>query len=138
MFKERLLERIEHMEEDSHYRPDSVNIAVELRSILSYLQKILSTKQGSTLIAYDFGIPDVSNIHDRSYGQYIDEMEESLRKTIEQFEPRLTEVKVSHINENGQKTVMYFKIEAQLTDHTNTPVLFETVINPDGKIAIHE
>lgn len=80
----------------------------------------------------------MSNIHDRSYGQYINDMEESLRNTITQFEPRLSGVEVKHIEEDGEKTVMHFRIEAELTEHSETPVLFETVINPNGKIVIQK
>ena len=39
MFKERLLERVAHMDRDSSYRPDALSADVELRSILKYIQK---------------------------------------------------------------------------------------------------
>ncbi|MEA1917806.1 MAG: type VI secretion system baseplate subunit TssE [Campylobacterota bacterium] len=138
MFKERLFERVMHMQEDSSYRPEVLSTSVELESILNYLQKILSTKQGSTVVSYDFGIPDITNFHDKSYGEYIKSMEDGLVQTITKFEPRLTNVKVIHDKKSEQSTIMYFKIDAQLSSNTNIPVLFETVINPDGKVAVNE
>ncbi|MEA1892542.1 MAG: type VI secretion system baseplate subunit TssE [Campylobacterota bacterium] len=138
MFKERLLERVSHMEENPSYRPDVLSADVELRSILKYIQNILSTKQGSAIISYDFGIPDVTNFHDKSYGQYIKDMENSLIQTILRFEPRLKNVKVIYDNSDDKTTVMHFKIQAQLLNYEDVEVVFETVINPDGKVDINE
>jgi len=126
------------MDEDPSYRPDVLDADVELRSILKYVQNILSTKQGSAVISYDFGIPDVTNFHDKSYGEYIKEMEESLTKTILNYEPRLKNVKVIYDKQEDKTTVMHFKIEAQLLNFDDIDVVFETVINPDGKVAIYE
>lgn len=138
MFKERLLERVAHMERDSSYRPDVLSADVELQSILKYIQNILSTKQGSAIISFDFGIPDVTNFHDKSYGQYLKDMEDSLVETILKFEPRLTNVKAIYDKKDDQTILMNFKIQAELANHNNIPVLFETVINPDGKVVINE
>jgi type VI secretion system protein len=138
MFKERLLERVAHMDRDSSYRPDALSADVELRSIMKYIQNILSTKQGSAIISFDFGIPDVTNFHDKSYGQYIKDMEESLVQTIMKFEPRLANVKAIYDKNDDQTILMNFKIQAQLANHNNVPVLFDTVINPDGKVVINE
>ena len=138
MFRERLLERVAHMERDASYRPDVLNADVELRSILTYIQNILSTKQGSAIISYDFGIPDVTNFHDKSYGQYIKDMEDSLIGTIIKFEPRLTNVKVIYDEQAEKTTMMHFKIQAQLRNYEDIDVVFQTVINPDGKVVINE
>jgi type VI secretion system protein len=138
MFKERLLERVAHMDRDSSYRPDALSADVELRSIMKYIQNILSTKQGSAIISFDFGIPDVTNFHDKSYGQYIKDMEESLVQTIMKFEPRLANVKAIYDKNDDQTILMNFKIQAQLANHNNVPVLFDIVINLDGKVVINE
>ena len=138
MFRERLLERVAHMDVDSSYRPDVLSADVELQSILKYIQNILSTKQGSAIISYDFGIPDVTNFHDKSYGQYIKDMENSLIGTIIKFEPRLENVKVIYDEQAEKTTMMHFKIQAQLKNYKDIDVVFETVINPDGKVTINE
>jgi len=138
MFKERLLERVSHMEEDPSYRLDVLDVEVELKSILGYVQNILSTRQGSAIISYDFGIPDITNFHNKSYGEYIKDMEESLSKTISTYEPRLKRVKVSYSEKEGKSTVMHFKIDAQLSNYEERDIVFETVINPDGKVVIYE
>jgi len=125
------------MDEDPSYRPYVSDVEVELKSILSYIQNILSTKQGSTVISYDFGIPDVTNFHDKSYGEYIKDMEESLSRTISNYEPRLKNVKVIYDTQENT-TTMHFKIEAQLLNYEDIDIVFETVINPDGKVVIYE
>ena len=125
------------MDENPSYRPEVLDADVELNSILKYIQNILSTKQGSAIISYDFGIPDVTNFHDKSYGEYIKEMEESLTKTILTYEPRLKNVKVIYDKQEERTTLLHFKIEAQLRNFEDIDVVFETVINPDGKVAIY-
>ena len=117
MFKERLLERVSHMQSDSSYRPDVLSADVELQSILKYIQNILSTKQGNAIISYDFGIPDVTNFHDKSYGQYIKDMENSLIDTISKFEPRLENVKVIYDESKEKTSIMHFSIQAQLKNY---------------------
>jgi len=126
------------MDENPSYRPDVLDVDVELRSILKYVQNILSTKQGSAIISYDFGIPDITNFHDKSYGEYIKDMEESLSKTISDYEPRLKNVQVVYDKQEDRATVMHFKIKAQLLNYEEMDIVFETVINPDGKVVIYE
>jgi len=138
MFKERLLERVSHMQSDSSYRPDVLSADVELQSILKYIQNILSTKQGNAIISYDFGIPDVTNFHDKSYGQYIKDMENSLIDTISKFEPRLENVKVIYDESKEKTSIMHFSIQAKLKNYKDIDVVFQTVINPDGKVMINE
>ncbi|MBL0708344.1 MAG: type VI secretion system baseplate subunit TssE [Sulfurimonas sp.] len=138
MFKERLLERVANMDTDGSYRPDALSADIELQSILKYIQNILSTKQGSAVISYDFGIPDITNFHDKSYGEYTREMENSLINTILKFEPRLENVKVIYDKKDEKTTMMHFKIEAQLKNYKNIDVVFQTTINPDGKVVVNE
>jgi type VI secretion system protein len=138
MFKERLLERVFNLDNNPHYRMDAVTVDAEIKSVMKYIQNILSTKQGSAVISFDFGIPDITNFHDKSYGQYIKEMEGSLEKSILRFEPRLNNVQVIYDSKKENKSVtMHFKIEAEFAN-SDIPVVFETTINPDGKVAIYE
>ncbi|GAB6074656.1 type VI secretion system baseplate subunit TssE [Nautilia lithotrophica] len=137
MFKIRLLERLSKMEEN----PDFSGIVTneeELESIFEYLKKILSTKEGSTLIAYDFGIPDISNYHEQSYGEYIRSLEEKLKNTIEKYEPRLKNIKVKYIDKYKDKSILTFLIEAQLAHNEKYPVTFETQIKSSGEVDIDE
>lgn len=138
MFKERLLERVFNLDNDPQYRLDSVTADEQIKSVMNYIQNILSTKQGSAVISFDFGIPDVTNFHDKSYGEYIKEMENSLENSILKFEPRLSSVQVKYNSKKENKSVtMHFEIEAEFAN-LDTPIVFETTINPDGKVAIHE
>jgi len=137
MFKVRLLERISKKELDPDYKGIINNPEEEINSIFMYLKKILSTKEGTTLIAYDFGIPDISN-YQENYGEYIRSLESKLKSTIEKYEPRLKNIKISYIDKYKDKSILSFRIEAELSNTENFPLVFETKIKPSGEVTINE
>jgi len=138
MFKVRLLERLSKMEENPEFDGMVESIDDELESIFEYLQKILSTKEGSTLIAYDFGIPDITNFHNKNYGEYINFLENKLKNSIEKFEPRLKNIKITYVDKYKDKSILNFKIEAQLSHIDNYSLIFDTIIRPNGEVEINE
>ena len=137
MFKVRLLERLSKIDENPSYSGIIANPKEEIDSIFAYLKKILSTKEGSTLIAYDFGIPDISS-YEENYGEYIRKLENKLKNTIEKYEPRLKNIKVKYIDKYKDKSILTFRIEAELANTENYPLVFETKIKPSGEVNIDE
>jgi type VI secretion system protein len=137
MFKIRLLERLARTEIDPDFS-GYVSGKEEMDSIFNYLKNILSTKEGSTLIAYDFGIPDISNYHEQSYGEYIRTLENKLKNTIEKYEPRLKDIKIEYIDKYKDKSILTFRIEAKLANVDNYILTFETKIKSNGEININE
>jgi type VI secretion system protein len=138
MFKVRLLERISQMEIDPEFDGMILNVEDELNSIFEYLQKILSTKEGSTLIAYDFGIPDISNFHTQNYGEYVSFLEKKLKNTIEKFEPRLKNIKITYFDKYTDKSILNFRIEGELSHIKDYLLTFDTTIKANGEVDINE
>jgi type VI secretion system protein len=134
MREERLLERIQTWEKEPMRRnkEDSRRI---VDSVLRHLQRILNTKQGNVPIAEDYGVPDFTDFLD-DLPDSVREIEKTLRLTIQKYEPRLKAVKVSLIPQEEDLLSLRFQIVAKLTTESKTQVLFETIIDTDGKVSI--
>ncbi len=101
MREQRLLERIQlwEKEPDRRSREDSGRT---IDSVMAHLQRILNTRQGSVQIAEDFGLPDFTDLID-NYPESIRDLERSIRKMIQRFEPRLSAIQVKFIPQEDEK-----------------------------------
>lgn len=138
MLKLRLLERIRAMEKNPERRgrPDE---AALVSSVMRHLVNILNTRQGSAQIAEDFGLPDFTNLG-ASFGESaVPGIKASIKAVIDAYEPRLSSVIVDHIPQTDNPLAVIFTLRAELkTENKTIPVLFETIIDPDGKIRVKE
>ena len=135
MFDERLLERIQHLESNPDARVNR-DIARKVRSIMNHLQSLLNTHQGSVLIAEDYGIPDIINVHGESLTEMTRRIENTLQDVIMKYEPRLTGVRVSLLSQEDEVLSLRFKLEAVLIEDNSIPVVLETVISSEGKVNV--
>ncbi len=109
----------------------------ELRdSVLEHLQGMCSTRLGSMLTHPDYGIPDVSEmVH--SFPHAISMMQRALKHTIETYEPRLTNVRITHMASEGGDLIVRFDVSAQLVGESGkSPVKFETTFDVSRKITV--
>ncbi len=135
MREERLLERIRELKRNPERRGgrDSKRI---MDSVLSHLQKILNTRQGSVPIAHDYGIPDFTELL-HEYPESLRGVERAIRNTIQKYEPRLKAVRVNFLPQDDDVLVLRFQIIAKLAiEDENVPVYFESVVDTDGKIRL--
>lgn len=137
MFDERLLERIRNLESNPDIRVER-SLSRKVNSIISHLQNLLNTHQGSVLIADDYGIPDITNSHGEGITELTQRIENTLRQTILKYEPRLKKVQVNLQSEKDDVLSMRFKLEAVLVHDDTTPVILETVVTSGGKVDISE
>jgi type VI secretion system protein len=105
-------------------------------SILDHLKMMVSTRQGTMLTAPDYGICDVSEmVH--AFPDAIAMMARSIRHTIQNYEPRLTNVQVKHIpNDTGDLTLRYEVAATVVVDGHKTGVKFQTALDPSRKLTI--
>ncbi|HEU19861.1 MAG TPA: type VI secretion system baseplate subunit TssE [Deltaproteobacteria bacterium] len=136
MRDERLLERIRNIELDPDRR-EGRDTGRRINSILNHLQRVLNTKQGSTPIADDYGIPDFTNMPGAFSTGATHDMERIIKHVIEKYEPRLVKVRASFKVQEDDVLALRFEIDALLADD-ETPVTFETVVDAGGKINIKE
>lgn len=137
MREERLLERIRNMAIDPERR-ETNDPAGRVRSIMSHLQRILNTKQGSVPIAEDYGMPDFTDLPSAFSTESTHEVERVLRAVILKYEPRLQRVKISFEPQKDDILSLRFKVEAQMVGESGSAVAFETVVDAGGKITVRE
>lgn len=135
MHELRLLERLHDAEAGGN--DDRTPSERASASVLGYLVKILNTRQGSAQIAKDFGIPDFTNIAS-SYGvESVPDIERAIEQVIATYEPRLTDVHVTYDPRKDDPLAIPFTLQASLVlDGQRVPVVFETVLGSDGRIAV--
>ena len=105
-------------------------------SILTNLSNVLNTTQGNTLTDENYGLPHLSAIRStmpHSLGNY----EAAIRRTIEKNEPRLTGVRVRHVQSEERKYELRFEISGQMIlSDGKQPVRFETLADDDGRMQL--
>jgi type VI secretion system protein len=136
MREARLLERIRFWDEDPVRRGREEPRRV-IDSVLKHLNRILNTKQGNVPIAEDYGVPDFTDLL-YSYPDSLRDIERTIRSAIQKYEPRLKAVKVTSIPQDEDLLSLRFQIVARLSGESKAQVLFETIIDSDGKIDIRD
>lgn len=107
----------------------------EVQSILSHLEALLNTRQGDSPCVPRYGILDFADmVH--GFPASIPQLVKSIRSTIMEFEPRLKNVSVRHLPEDGS-LVLRFEIAAQLAQAKGMRTLrLATTVLPGGRIDI--
>jgi type VI secretion system protein len=106
-------------------------------SILQNLMNMCSTRLGTMLSCPDYGIASVSEMV-QLFPDAISIMAQSLRHTIQTYEPRLQNVQIVHIpaTDTGD-LVLKFEVRARVVLEGNkTAVRFETALDPSRRITI--
>jgi type VI secretion system protein len=135
MREHRLLDRIRFMDKNPSRR-FSEDHRQMLHSVLDHLQRILNTRQGSTLIAEDYGIPDFTNLMS-GYPESKRFIEGSIRHTIQKYEPRLQGVRIAFLPQQEDALTLSFQISARLVlDDLKDPVVFESVLDAGGRVQV--
>lgn len=133
----RLLERVRSMALNPDRR-GSADPSVMLASVLHHVQKILNTKQGAVPIAPDYGVPDFTDIAGSYASDSIQMMEESITKVIAKYEPRLQDPHLEFEENQDDVLALKFRIRGTLAvEGQDYPVIFESVVQSDGKITIN-
>jgi type VI secretion system protein len=135
MREHRLLDRIRLMARNPQRRITE-EPAQMIRSIQRHLQRILNTRQGNTLIAEDFGVPDFTNFMS-SFPDSRSSVERQLRQTIQKYEPRLRGVRVRFSPREDDPLSVSFQITAQLILKSHhAPVAFESLVDSSGHVRL--
>ena len=132
---ERLLERIQRIETNPDERVER-DLTRKINSIISHLQRMLNTRQGSVPIGDDYGIPDITSSHGEGLTEMTQRIERTLQQAITKYEPRLEKVRVKLLSQKDDVLSLRFKLEAVLTTENATPVVLETVVSSEGKVNV--
>ncbi|HEY6463066.1 MAG TPA: type VI secretion system baseplate subunit TssE [Polyangiaceae bacterium] len=118
-------------------RPRASYSEAEVReSILNNLVQMCSTRQGSALTCPDYGIASVSEMV-YLFPDAITIMAQSLRHTIQSYEPRLQNVQVVHVPNENIDLTLKFEVRARaVVEGSKTTVKFETALDPTRRLTI--
>lgn len=136
MHEKRLLERIRDFEKDQDRR-NEIDPAILLNSVLAHLRRMLNTKQGSVPIAEDYGLADITDMPGSFSPDNLTEIEAKITKVITKYDPRVAEIHVEFAEKQDDSLALRFKISGKVNaSDLNMPVIFESVVEPTGKISI--
>jgi len=135
MYEKTLLERIEALETETGGTGESSS-EIEIRSVMTYIRKLLNTNRGSVLIADDFGMPDMMVFSGGGISETMERIEKSILETVRKYEKRLSDVKVGVDTEQNDVLSIHLSMEGVLTRQKNAPVFFESIVQPGGKVNV--
>lgn len=137
MLEETLLERIRSLGKNPGEKA-VLDIQARMNSIVKHLKRMLNTRQGSVLIAEDYGMPDFTNYPGDDISEIAKELELALKHSILKYEPRLDKVAIRF--EPGAEDILSlrFRLEASVFADRDRkiPVVFETVVRAGGNVEI--
>jgi type VI secretion system protein len=135
MASESLFERLRKARSDS-VRVTADDPQTRLRSAIRNLQDLFNSWAGNAPAQLDLGLPPPSEIA-HGYPQSIPVVIKAIRTCIEKYEPRLTDVRVVHVESAEDATQMRFKVDARLVAGDKRDVVsFDTLVKPDGEVTL--
>jgi type VI secretion system protein len=113
------------------------------KSIIRHLTSLLNTRLGTVPIAPDYGIADFADLG-RNSENSVAEFRMKLERVIERFEPRLSDVRVTPLQQSGSKKeallAAVFEIRATVRQgiqkHGGVPLRFETKLDASGAVRL--
>ncbi|WHZ21864.1 MAG: hypothetical protein OJF47_000976 [Nitrospira sp.] len=130
----RLLERLgdERLARSKALRENPQLLA---ESVLRHLRRVLNSKPDQVLIQPEYGMPDLMEF-DQDQPAAVEEVQASILRSIERFEPRLRNVSVTHVPSEAGQSILRFEIAGTLVTERQQQVEFHTEINPAGRVLI--
>jgi type VI secretion system protein len=102
--------------------------------ILNQLRGMCVTRRGTMLTCPDYGLVDVSEmLHD--FPDAIADMAKAIKHTIQNYEPRLTNVRVRHVR--TETMLLLYEISAELqSDRGRETIQFQTSVEASRKVSV--
>lgn len=135
MYKKRLFERII----DSNNHDNMICTEnMQIKSIIDYLQCILSSRKGTTKMNEHFGMDNIYNAYNESFEDFVFNCQNELQNEISRLEPRLINVVVIYEGKDYDNLFYKFKIEAKLAEDEEKVIVLNTIISGKGEVKIDE
>lgn len=130
-----LFERLQNPDETGDYKL-KINVNKAADSVLTHLRNMLNTRQGSVPALPDYGLPDFNDIA-ANFPDAIFELRRIIKQSIDNYEPRLSQVKVDYARDEDNPLSMRYEITAQLSlGDENANVWFETTLDSQGRVKV--
>ena len=137
MYEERLTQRIRNLERKNQLK-DTDDLSYVITSIISHLQRILNTRQGSVPIADDYGMPDFTNYQGLGVAEQAKDIGDIIKNMIMKYEPRLGGAQVTYEPDKDDPLSLRFKLQTEIVHVRDERVVveLETVISSEGKVRV--
>lgn len=133
MFEKRLRERI--MGDDAARRV-ATDPSSMLDDVLQHLRELFNVRQGSVPARPDYGMVDINGVIHR-FPDAIGILRTEIRRQIEEFEPRLSDVSVRHVPMPDRPLGLVFSVAATLAlPDKSQRVVLETEVGDDGFVRL--
>ena len=101
-------------------------------SIVHHLRVLLNTRRGEGVTVPDFGLVDFTDLA-HQFPAAVQTLQQSIRATLQQYEPRLKNVVVRH-TQHDDPLVLRFEISGQLAERGArvATLRFSTLMSPGG------
>ncbi len=133
MFEKRLLERIM-----TEARQDQISVdpSALLDDVLGHLRDLFNVRQGSVPARPDYGMMDVNGVA-HLFPEAIAILRAEIKRQIDTFEPRLSDVSVRHVPQPERPLGLVFAVTATLATPDRTQrVTVETTVGADGMVRV--
>ncbi|MGD8860671.1 MAG: type VI secretion system baseplate subunit TssE [Myxococcales bacterium] len=105
-----------------------------LASIASHLAELLNARQGLSATVPDYGVVDFNDVvHTLPDGVRV--LQQSIRQTILEHEPRLEHVRVRHVA-MPDSTSLHFEITGRLADGSREVIRVHTELRAGGHYVV--
>ena len=135
--KERLLKRFSQWEESNEASFDEADAGSLIESIRDDLEKLYNTKRGTVLIDENFGIPDFSYMLSGYTTPDVGAILQQLHLQTKQYEPRLSALNVTYVEQKKFPGKLQFQITAKLRVKENDmPFNVFALLSDDGSVSL--
>lgn len=86
---------------------------VRIKSVLANLQRILNARRGAVAHLPEYGLPDITEVYS-DMPDSIGLLQQSIKETIDAFEPRLTRVRIEHQSADTASMRLVFLVSGEL------------------------
>lgn len=127
----------ERLREDRAARDPSMSLdrARLRRSIADNLQRIFGSREMHAPAQLDYGMPDPNTIlHAQDGGTEL--LRKRLKECVERYEPRLSNVRVLHIESAELGHQIQFSLQAILQSDPPEPIALDASIDAYGRITV--
>ncbi len=135
-----LLDRIASLQDDGDRGRYDATVTEDLESLMESvrrnLTRLLNARQGMAEGLSDYGLPAMSDVLSGS-DKYIRRVQDAVRTTIERYEPRLRNVRVTHQTAEGTLQTLVFRVDAVIVSESGQHrVWYETSFAPNGRFDV--
>ncbi|WP_310620619.1 type VI secretion system baseplate subunit TssE [Flexibacterium corallicola] len=129
-----LFERLIADEEDAPLPTDRDGMNAKIQSIKRHLKKILNARAGAALAAPELGLDDL-NVANASTGDLSQHISMSIRKCIEEYEPRVTVRSIEFVPDPDRPLSLLFKIQTAVPVGNQKEQCVIDILMTDGRVS---